>query len=542
MRHTVRSMFVSFFLVGCHNRLLAIGSATASPTYENEPSAPPFSSTVVSSAICEENRDQRLLELIQSVEPIAVDAPREMTLSNPESLPDETTAGGCRRHCTRQVSRGNAAPESIAAISPLADALWVGSIVQGRSLQTGVLAPVPGDRAPMVITVDGLSSASSASWSDRIANPSKASVTDAISRLLQSHSPATTVGQVAFELHEVHNFSEAAVRLGLGGTWIGGSASAALRFGDRSDVHHYVLRLAQTYYTVSVGRPSGPASMFCGGVTADGMRNFVGNENPPGYVAEVNYGRMAILAVDSSSVESEFNVAVQAAFNALVASGRAELSDAHRTTLSNSSTRGLVLGGSGADAVRLLVGNAIEGFRAFAEAGAERSVASPGIPIGYTVRYLRDFSAARLSFAGQYVIDTCGAEDPSTCPPVCAPITFNFLRGDHFNSISGRFCRPHAPCQGQVRVDFHATNNSNPRNWCDFGVQTVGGPFVGRTGEFRGGTADFTATLPPGVPAHIELATPGVMGFRGTGGGAADFTVPEACGTLTINADCAGRF
>jgi hypothetical protein len=138
------------------------------------------------------------------------------------------------------------------------------------------------------------------------------------------------------------------------------------------------------------------------------MKN-IGQDNPPGYVASINYGRMLLLFASSSESASQLKIALEAAFDAATADGEANLKLEHKRIIQESELKVLILGGSAGAAVEVLAAkDKVAQLSQFLRTGANFTLQSPGVPLAYQVRYLKDNTLARLSYTTDYTKKTCG--------------------------------------------------------------------------------------------------------------------------------------
>jgi hypothetical protein len=498
-----------------------------------KPKRRPKAEAPSASKACKTLVSPELRTTLQGIEKISVDTEQAFGITQTTTF-DSPTSDGCAKHCRTDHYGGTEAFDSLAAFNPNDATLWPGSVVQGKTLPEGILTAIPLTRAQGTVTISGFASAADASFSQTIDLPNHANVADAISRILTNHPDAVGAASISFTQKTVHSLEDAAFQLGFSGKYMGAEIRNSLGFSTKSDKHYYAAQLVQRYYSVSINSPSSPEGIFCDGLEVGLLTSsYMGPSNPPAYVATVDFGRMMILTVESDADESTFNDALYAAYKSGAVGVEVNLSDAQKHVLETSTAHVLIIGGAASDGAGLTASNPIEALSRFLSAGAQFSLKSPGSPISYTVKYLRDDTLARVSFATDYTIDTC--DGPEDCPQVSVDAPASHQNGGRFPefAVTNNY-RQHA-CGQPVGMTFAASNVGG--DWCDFVMTGDGGRRIGHTDHFGNGNSGFSGTLNPGEWVHIELWTPGFLGAPGSGGGDAGFQTPN-CGNLTVRATC----
>jgi thiol-activated cytolysin len=145
--------------------------------------------------------------------------------------------------------------DDMVAFDPNADALWPGSIVQGKHLRNGLLAPIALPRTPLAITITtplGLSVITR-----EVEHPSLASVTDAMRALLEPVGAATP-GRISFQFSSASSLEQGMLSMGCDMKWLGGSARGDMSARVSSSQSLVIVKLTQAYLTVAARRPRLP--------------------------------------------------------------------------------------------------------------------------------------------------------------------------------------------------------------------------------------------------------------------------------------------
>ncbi len=126
------------------------------------------------------------------------------------------------------------------------------------------------------------------------------------------------------------------------------------------------------------------------------------NSTSPGIVSSVKYGRMVLYTVESNYQETDIHSAFSASFNSSDADGNAD----YQKMLNESSIKAAVIGGSGADATKVVSGPS--GVHEYITNGGDYTADSPAAPLAYTLRYIKnDFPISKVVLASEYPVRTC---------------------------------------------------------------------------------------------------------------------------------------
>ena len=295
---------------------------------------------------------------------------------------------------TEVVRQQTVASHELVAFDPNAGALWPGSLVQGKSLQTGVLAPIGLPRAAGTITL--ATSLDVSQTSIVMERPSLAAAQQATRDLLAPVSGATPA-RLAFTSIQTESWQQGLLAVGVKADWLSGSAQAEFSSHSTSAGSLMAVKLTQAYYTLAFNPPEHPAGVFDPSVSVEAAGLYMGIDNPPVLISSVTYGRMLILIFRSSATAQELAAAVNAALHSADQSGEIKIDAKLASTLRSSQITVLALGGSGESVVKLIAGDPVLGLQAYLREGATFSKSSPGVPISYLARYLRDNTTAGMA-------------------------------------------------------------------------------------------------------------------------------------------------
>jgi thiol-activated cytolysin len=321
-------------------------------------------------------------------------------------------------HCTYTTMTGIKQFETMVAMDANGDALWPGSVVQTKTLPVGLLAPIALPRRPLTITMtNALSGADEVSYSRTIDQPSLATVNDAIGEILNSKKISFAAKSV-YSGQQVYSFDQAAVAVDLAVSWANGAVAATFDGDWQTRKTRFVLKFTQNFYTVSSAPPATPDALFDACVTPEDAAAYIQADNPPGYISTVTYGRTLYMKIESNLKSSDVEASLAGQYKGGVVDVSASVTTGFKDVLANSNVEIFALGGDPKDVAALQATMADETFadkRAealadYLQKGATFSVDRPVVPIGYTVRHLRDNSVMRIASPYDYKVPNCYAK------------------------------------------------------------------------------------------------------------------------------------
>lgn len=311
--------------------------------------------------------------------------------------------------CTRETTENTVTQEleSIVSFSPNISVLWPGAVIQGNSLESGLLVPITLKRAPATITVTNLQFEDShALYHKQIENPAHPTVETAIHELLSQPVKGVQAARIQFFKREAYSLEQGMLAVSLSARWLTNSVKAQLEQNIKKERSNYIVRFVQPYYDISFQEPAHPTEVFQPDIKYDDVTSQMAVGNPPVYVSTITYGRMLLFIISASASAEDLRSTIDATFNSGAFSGGLNLTLAQKQIITESEINVLALGGGPGDAVSAIVGDKLTGIIDYLKAGANFSAASPGFPISYVVRYLKDNTVARLSYTTNFRADT----------------------------------------------------------------------------------------------------------------------------------------
>lgn len=295
----------------------------------------------------------------------------------------------------------------VAILRPTAGVIFPGALViADQNLIEGQPTPIALARGPMTLSIDlpGLQNSRR-----QVSEPSYSSVQDTIAELIEAwNQQPSSQGYVNkalsfLEIRSVFSSQQVALDLGFSAKWASGSASAQLGASDNTETSSVLAYFKQVFYTVTMDTPAHPADVFGDELSLEELQQVTSAEQPPAYVRSVDYGRILMIRMETTSRETQ--VDLQAAMNQ-VTSG-AELGgsvNAKYAAIVKNSTFKVVAIGGGAQTAASFSGNEedLKRLQDYIEKDATFRRDNPGAPVSYSVAFLKDNQLASMGFTTNY--------------------------------------------------------------------------------------------------------------------------------------------
>ncbi|WP_158292066.1 thiol-activated cytolysin family protein [Paracraurococcus ruber] len=346
----------------------------------------------------------------------------------------------------------------VAILSPSAVAFPGALLRADRALMDGTPTPIALPRAKAVLTIDlpGLANPSTS------IEPSESAVTaflndrlEAWNRLPQSQG-YRNANRTFLNVTTAYSKQQVALDLGFAASWASGNASAQLEVSSSSEKSVVVCYYKQVFYTVSMDTPASPGAVFAPDLPMDRVRGAILADHPPAYVRSVDYGRILLVRMETTTTDTSVNL--QGAFKQATQGGvtvSGDLKAKYDAILKNANFTVVAIGGGTATTTEVFNGAAqgdLKGLQTYF-AAATYSRDNPGLPIAYTVAFLKDNAFAKMGFTTDYT-ETEYVRYPN-----------GFIRFHHSGAYVAKF---HATWQEPT-----GTGQTIPRAW-ESGKQTAG--------------------------------------------------------------------
>lgn len=357
------------------------------------------------------NLDPRSGELLNVQETGSSDRKNEL-IGSPETTTEDIPGQG-NYTCTRENYNLQQNFDEVAILRPTQGIVWPGALIKAnQSLTDGLPEPITLQRSPVTLSLDlpGIGS----NGTKVIENPTHSSVQTAVDEALEWwNTHAYEDGYVnaassSFQWTSSYDAQQTSLAVGLNLAWASGDVSTALSTSSSQTNKVVTGVFKQAFYTVTADTPSAPTDVLAPDMTLDGVQSQINDSAPGAYISNVTYGRIISVKMESSSSESVENI--EGAFNySMGVQSAGNLASTYERILEDSTFTVVTLGGNAAVATKVLdPSDYAEGFLdAIKGDNALYSRSNPGVPISYTVRYLKDNTLAQLGATTEYTTTEC---------------------------------------------------------------------------------------------------------------------------------------
>jgi thiol-activated cytolysin len=234
--------------------------------------------------------------------------------------------------------------------------------------------------------------------------PSLSAFREERNRILTTTLNGATTALVDYRIEDISSEPQLSFVLGAGFPLRGIlDITSGFDFTKTGKKSRVLLDFTQIYYTFDVDAPRRPADFFTTSLSAAALDGLLTKGEPPVYVQSIYFGRRILVAFESSESTTTLHAAVKAAAEKLKVGGNVDAKSV--TVLKSTSTKAVVIGGSGASAA-MAITNGLDGITSLIQMGGNYSKDSPGAPIAYQLAYL-DNVPMKMVLASDYVDTTC---------------------------------------------------------------------------------------------------------------------------------------
>lgn len=383
---------------------------------------------------------------------VALDATQAPTMTT------TTDGNNVTAMCTAQpwVSSSNRELSDIVVMDS-SSALYPGAVLEGASFQAGDLVTVKVPRAPGNIYLEGLLLDPGSRYAAENIEMSATNLNQTIAGLLTDSGVQGTAANFEFVSSQTYSLEEMFFRLGIDGRFGNKSINADLEIDTSSERHYTVVNFTQVYYDVFFDDSTltQPTSVFLDGDNFVDTRDQINDNSPPLYVSKVSYGRTVTFVAESTHDATEVAVALEAALKKGPATATLSSGLTHQQVLERTKIRYHVRGGSAGLALEPL--DAVASGDIFAKVSsfiadpevANFSASSPGLPVAYSVKYLKDSRPAQMGFEVQYNKKDCEFTHPA--PTVQSKPTY-YLRVSNVTDGKLKVFVNGVQCGGETRT------------------------------------------------------------------------------------------
>ncbi|MBC6998386.1 thiol-activated cytolysin family protein [Cytophaga sp. FL35] len=308
--------------------------------------------------------------------------------------------------------------ENVVMFDPTLGVIYPGALVLGNKvLIEGAPQPLQVDKAPVKIRVElpGIGEGGNLT----IEEPNYQNTQAEIDKALEYwNSDIATQGYAIdadtyFEKTSVYTSEQMSLSLKVSADWATGSSfESQFDYSKSTEKRVAAALYRQVYYDVVAETPDSPAAVFGSEASASGLQSLISEENPPAYVSSVQYGRIVMIRMETTDTTTDVNLEAVLDYATKAKSIKGEIDASYEKVIRESTFNVVTIGGNAKVATKVITGNSLEegegGLYYVIEESADYNRENPGAPVGYTVKYLKDNTIAKIGYQTDYNIETCG--------------------------------------------------------------------------------------------------------------------------------------
>ena len=188
-----------------------------------------------------------------------------------------------------------------------------------------------------------------------------------------------------------------------------------LQLNTSSSYSSFLVRLDQSYYTMSFDIPTNRNQLFDESVTPKDLSLYVREGNPATYVSDVTYGRIYYMLIESTSSMFDLEAGISGSFSGISSSGGGSMDASYLSTMENLKIQVFAYGGNASATLRTVVNaSSIDSLvNKLALAGNIESAK----PISYVVRSVHNNQIVSVQLANSYETTECEPIGSGNTPP-----------------------------------------------------------------------------------------------------------------------------
>jgi len=295
--------------------------------------------------------------------------------------------------------------------NPNASVIYPGSLLQGNSLKKATPDIIAVDRAGGTVSYDLNNGNTSSSFTvDMVA---KSTIQNAMNHII-ANAPPDLPANFVFNYSQVQSEKALALQLGVDFESAFADISSDFSFSSDTKSNKILVKLSQSFYTMSFDIPTNLDGLFAPSVTPSDLAKYVQPGNPAVYISDVTYGRIYYMLIESTSSYTDMEAEINASFNGVVNSADVDISGNSLSKLDNLKIKVLAFGGD-ASTTLLTVGKT--DLNQLVTLLAESTSISSGLPISYVVRSVESNQIVSVQLATRYDVTKCEPNPPGGEPP-----------------------------------------------------------------------------------------------------------------------------
>ncbi len=340
-------------------------------------------------------------------------APNKRTFTT-KSLPEQLSLGNLTG-CSEKDYTLDSNFDDVAILRPTNGIIWPGAVVVGnQGMLDGMPDPITLERSSMTLRLDlpGIGEQGNI----QVENPTNSSVQSSIDGALEWwNANAYQEGYVnasnsSYQASTSYSSKQLSLDVGLNIEWATGSVASQLEYESSTTKRVAAMVYKQVFYTVTMDTPATPASVFGPDVTLAQAEAAINSKTPPAYINSVSYGRIIMFRMETTDMRKSIDLDAVLEYAGGV-NGSGSVNSEYDEVLKKSSITVVTIGGNAEVASEAVTATGPGSLNDIIKGkNAVYSRDNPGVPIAYTIRYLKDNTFAKMGYTTDYKITDCSTK------------------------------------------------------------------------------------------------------------------------------------
>ncbi|MFD2725891.1 thiol-activated cytolysin family protein [Hyunsoonleella rubra] len=306
--------------------------------------------------------------------------------------------------------------DDVAILRPTNGIIWPGALVVGnQGMLDGMPDPITLDRSPVTLRLDlpGMGEQGTIVVED----PRNSNVQSSIDGALEWwNANAYQEGYVnaansTYQANTSYSSKQLSLDVGLNVEWANGSVASQLEYESSTTKRVAAMVYKQVFYTVTMDTPDSSDSVFGPEVTLAQVEGAMDSDTPPAYINSVSYGRIIMFRMETTDMRKSIDLDLVLEYATGAANGSGTVNSEYDEVLKKSSITVVTIGGNAEVASEAVTANGFASLKHIITGeNAVYSRNNPGVPIAYTIRYLKDNTFAKMGYTTDYSIVDCSTK------------------------------------------------------------------------------------------------------------------------------------
>lgn len=335
------------------------------------------------------------------------------TLVNDNVPVSSSRTGGYNISCQKDEYNLKSNFEDVAILRPTNGVIYPGALVIGDpDMLDGAPTPLQVDRAPVKLRIDlpGMGEHGNIT----VESPSNGTVQAKIDEALQWwNENAYQEGYVnpafiSYKTSTSYSSQQLSIDVGLNVAWASGDIASQFSYESTTEKSVAMMAFKQGFYSVTMEAPQKPSDVFHPNLKVENIESQINSGAPPAFVQSVVYGRIIMFRMEASSTVTSTDLKLALEYTTGVTSLSGDTKTRIENVLKQTSTTVVTIGGNAAVASEAVAAQTFGDLQKIIKGdNAVYSKSNPGVPISYTIWYLKDNKLAKMGYTTDYSIPSC---------------------------------------------------------------------------------------------------------------------------------------